>query len=60
MKSFHHQKDLEALDPGLFELINLEDERQARRLIMIPSESIAPAAIRQLLGSSFGNIYAEG
>ena len=54
------QKDLESLDPGLFELIQLEDERQERRLIMIPSESIAPLAVRQTLGSSFTNIYAEG
>ncbi len=54
------RKDLESIDPGLFELIQLEDERQERRLIMIPSESIASRAVRQLLGSSFTNIYAEG
>jgi glycine hydroxymethyltransferase len=54
------QKDLASVDPGLFELIQFEDERQERRLIMIPSESIASAAIRQTLGSSFTNIYAEG
>ncbi|MBG0786449.1 MAG: serine hydroxymethyltransferase [Anaerolineaceae bacterium] len=60
MPEFQHKKDLESLDPGLFTLINLEEERQARRLIMIPSESIAPLAVRQALGSSFTNIYAEG
>jgi glycine hydroxymethyltransferase len=60
MYAFQHQKDLETLDPDLFELIKLEDERQVRRLIMIPSESIAPAAIREVVGSSFTNIYAEG
>ena len=60
MIEFHHEKDLESSDPGLFELIELEDERQARRLIMIPSESSAPKAVRELLGSSFTNIYAEG
>jgi glycine hydroxymethyltransferase len=54
------QKDLATVDPGLFELIQFEDERQERRLIMIPSESIASQAIRQTLGSSFTNIYAEG
>jgi len=54
------KKDLESIDPGLFDLIRLEDERQARRLIMIPSESIAPKAVRETLGSSFTNIYAEG
>ena len=60
MEEFHKKKDLESLDPGLFELISHEDERQARRLIMIPSESTAPLAIRKTLGSSFTNIYAEG
>ncbi len=60
MHDFHQMKDLEAIDPGLFKLTKLEDERQARRLIMIPSESSAPKAVRDLLGSSFTNIYAEG
>ena len=60
MPDFQYQKDLESLDPGLFTLINLEEERQARRLVMIPSESIAPLAVREALGSSFTNIYAEG
>ncbi|MFN2303391.1 MAG: hypothetical protein ACK2TV_06630, partial [Anaerolineales bacterium] len=56
----HHQKDLETLDPGLFRLIKLEEERQIRRLIMIPSESFAPQAVREVLGSAFTNVYAEG
>jgi len=60
MHEFQFHEDLESLDPGLFRLIHLEDERQERRLIMIPSESIASSAIRQVLGSSFTNIYAEG
>lgn len=60
MYEFQHQKDLEILDPGLFELIQLEDERQVRRLIMIPSESASPVAVRETLGSSFTNVYAEG
>ncbi len=60
MHAFFQQEDLEKLDPGLFELINFEDERQVRRLIMIPSESTAPMAVRDALGSSFTNIYAEG
>lgn len=60
MNHFQPQKDLEALDPDLFELLNLEDERQVRRLIMIPSESASPLAVRQALGSNFTNIYAEG
>ena len=60
MHEFHQQEDLESIDPGLFRLKQLEEERQARRLIMIPSESAAPLAVRELLGSSFTNIYAEG
>ncbi len=60
MHGFLNNKDLESLDPGLFELTKLEEERQERRLIMIPSESIAPSSVRQTLGASFTNIYAEG
>jgi glycine hydroxymethyltransferase len=60
MRQFHHQKDLENIDPGLYEIIKLEEERQVRRLIMIPSESATPVAVRESLGSIFTNIYAEG
>lgn len=60
MKISQYNKDLELIDPGLFNLIQLENERQARRLIMIPSESIAPSAIFETVGSSFTNVYAEG
>ncbi|MDY6873211.1 MAG: serine hydroxymethyltransferase [Chloroflexota bacterium] len=60
MFDFNPQEDLESLDPGLFTLIKLEEERQARRLVMVPSESIASPAIREALGSAFTNVYAEG
>jgi glycine hydroxymethyltransferase len=50
----------ENLDPRLSELISREDTRQEEKLILIASESIAPDAVRELMGSSFGNIYAEG
>ncbi len=52
--------ELAALDPDVATLINLEQERQARKLIMIPSESSSPQAVQEALGSCFGNIYAEG
>ena len=52
--------DLAAIDPDVARLIALEEERQARRIILIPSESIAPAPVRAALGSVFNNIYAEG
>ncbi|MCA1899344.1 MAG: glycine cleavage system aminomethyltransferase GcvT [Chloroflexi bacterium] len=51
---------LEQLDPDVYELTQLEAERQARKLILIPSESQAPLAVRDAMGSAFQNIYAEG
>ncbi|NIR63799.1 MAG: hypothetical protein GWN61_07015, partial [candidate division Zixibacteria bacterium] len=38
----------------------LEGERQFRKIILIPSESSTPKAIRDALASAFHNIYAEG
>lgn len=51
---------LSQVDPDVHHLINLETERQFRKLIMIPSESTAPLAVRESLGSVFQNLYAEG
>ncbi len=51
---------LSDLDPDLSLLLELEAERQFRKLILIPSESAAPVAVRETLGSVFNNIYAEG
>ncbi|MFC1890679.1 hypothetical protein ACFL4G_13075, partial [Thermodesulfobacteriota bacterium] len=47
-------------DPLIDELISIEECRQARRLIMIASESICSAPVREALSSVFTNIYAEG
>jgi len=52
--------DLEEVEPFVADLIRWEEERQARKLILIPSESYAPRAVRQALGSVFQNVYAEG
>ena len=52
--------DIDAVAPYVAHLINREAERQARKLIMIPSSSYAPLAVREALGSVFQNIYAEG
>ena len=52
--------DLADVDPAIGRIIDLEEERQVRRIILIPSESIAPAPVREALGSVFNNIYAEG
>ncbi|HEY48204.1 MAG TPA: serine hydroxymethyltransferase [Anaerolineae bacterium] len=54
------QIPLEEFDPDVHELIQLEAERQRRRIILIPSESAAPLAVREALGSTFQNLYAEG
>ncbi|GAB4554472.1 MAG: hypothetical protein OHK0023_24620 [Anaerolineae bacterium] len=60
LKDFLIRGDLADLDPDVADLINLEAERQRRRLIMIPSESTVPYAVRQALLSHFHNLYAEG
>ncbi len=57
---FLFRGDLAELDPDVAELIRHETARQARYLIMIPSESTVPAAVREALGSAFHNLYAEG
>ncbi len=51
---------VDELDPAVAELIRHETARQQEKLIMIPSESTVPQAVRSAIGSSFHNIYAEG
>ena len=60
MTDFLFRGSLAELDADLFELTEIEAERQYRKLILIPSESTAPLAVREALGTSFQNIYAEG
>jgi glycine hydroxymethyltransferase len=60
MDDYLFREELDELDPAVARLIGLEAERQARKLILIPSESATPRAVRQALGSVFTNIYAEG
>ncbi|MEA3350270.1 MAG: glycine cleavage system aminomethyltransferase GcvT [Chloroflexota bacterium] len=60
MKDFLFRGNIADLDPKLNQLIEIEEERQYRRLILIPSESTSPLAVRQALSSGFHNIYAEG
>jgi glycine hydroxymethyltransferase len=57
---FLFRGSLAELDPAVSQLIEYEAERQARKLILIPSESSPPGAVREALGSVFQNIYAEG
>ena len=60
MSDFLMRGSLADLDPEVLKLTEFEKERQFRKLIMIASESTAPAAVRESLGSVFQNIYAEG
>jgi glycine hydroxymethyltransferase len=60
MNDFLFHDDLSTIDPDVAALISYETERQNRKLILIPSESSAPASVRESLGSTFQNLYAEG
>jgi glycine hydroxymethyltransferase len=60
MSDYLFRGSLAELDPALHELSEIEAERQFRRLILIPSESAAPLAVRQALNTAFHNVYAEG
>ena len=60
MKDYLFRGALAELDPDVYALTQIEAERQYRKLILIPSESSAPLAVREALGSAFQNIYAEG
>lgn len=60
MNDFIFDESLSELDPDLKQLLDLEDERQDSTIILIASESESPPAVRQAMGSRFGNIYAEG
>lgn len=60
MPDFLVRGSLAELDPDVAELVRHETARQARYLILIPSESTVPAAVREALGTAFHNIYAEG
>ena len=51
---------IDELDPAVAGLIRHETARQQSKLIMIPSESTVPHAVRHALSSAFHNIYAEG
>jgi glycine hydroxymethyltransferase len=60
MPDFILSDPLSKIDSDVKNIINLESERQIRKLIFIPSESSAPSAVRESLGSVLQNVYAEG
>lgn len=51
---------LREIDPDVYELAQIEAERQYHKLILIPSESTAPQAVLEALSTRFHNLYAEG
>lgn len=51
---------LDKIDPQLAALIAAEEKRQREKIILIPSESLTPPAVREALGSVFTSVYAEG
>ncbi len=59
-KDFLFRDSIDQIDPEIAELIRHETARQQEKLILIPSESTAPAAVRNALSSPFHNLYAEG
>lgn len=60
MPDFLFRGSLRELDPDVATLVDLEAERQYRKLILIASESSAPRAVLEALGTPFQNLYAEG
>jgi len=60
LADFLIREDISAVDPDIDLIISFEEERQARRLILIPSESFCSLPVRQALSSVFTNVYAEG
>ena len=60
MPDFIMNDPLSSVDPEVMNIIDLEKERQHRKLIFIPSESMAATSVRESMGSILQNIYAEG
>jgi glycine hydroxymethyltransferase len=60
MSDFLFRGTLADVDADVHHLAEIETERQYRRLILIPSESSTPQAVREALSTTFHNLYAEG
>ncbi|MFN4895609.1 MAG: serine hydroxymethyltransferase [Pseudomonadota bacterium] len=54
------KRNLQAVDPDIYNLIQRETERQEFGLEMIPSENFVSEAVLEAMGSVLTNKYAEG
>jgi glycine hydroxymethyltransferase len=60
MTDFINNDPLSKIDPDIKKIIDIETERQKRKLIFIPSETSSPFSVKESLGSVLQNLYAEG
>jgi glycine cleavage system T protein len=58
--NYFFENELSNVDPETEYLIKLEEERQARKIMLIASESICPKPVKEALASVYTNLYAEG
>jgi glycine cleavage system T protein len=59
-KNYFFEYELSDADPETKHLIDLEEERQVRKIMLIASESICPKPVKEALASVYTNLYAEG
>lgn len=52
--------NLKKIDKEMNKLINFEEERQSKKIILIASESLCPKPVKEALNSVFTNLYGEG
>lgn len=53
-------KDVKEIDPEMYEILQLEKQRQKNSITLIPSENFTSKAVMDLLGSEMQNKYSEG
>ena len=56
----HHDPSLAQSDPEVAHLVELEQQREARQLRLIPSENYVSRAVLEATGSVLTNKYSEG
>jgi glycine hydroxymethyltransferase len=59
MSDSTHLAKVVGTDPQTAALIAAEERRQREKIILIPSESLTPPAVREALGSVFTSVYSR-